>query len=305
MNPTTQLEPNSAHPRGSALIVALAVVALLASISTALLMEMTNRAKAVEVDLEDIKAFEAAEAGLDAALNDINSAPVYQPKMSAVVKDYPAATRLSNGQLTDAGTLDTSFTGNVSGTPLTAPQSGKPVSVHVTRKAGDNNSTIDINNRIPGCLGTSEWKRIYKMGGSYKNTVDLDGNGRPSWRSSGLVNNSGLAVTDTQGKPVYFEPFIVPQALGNVAFYTYAIDWFHDDTTVVGQGYNTAALPSINPVNKRNKYTIYSTGIHRGLAQSGVTTAGRVVTLEVVVQAMDKDFEQLPWGALDIQIKAR
>jgi hypothetical protein len=36
-----------------------------------------------------------------------------------------------------------------------------------------------------------------------------------------------------------------------------------------------------------------------------VTEAGRVVTLEIMVQALDKDFEQFPRGALEFQIRPR
>jgi len=274
------------HPRGSALIVALALVALLASLSSVLMSEMSTRAKHVEVDLEDIKAFEAAEAGIDAALNDINSSPVYQPYMSTVgqpysvngvVQPHPTATRASNGVLTNAGTL---ASGNTSGIALVGQNSGKPLTVHVCVKA---------DGTRPGCLGTSNWNKA---------TNDLDGNKRPTWRSQQLHDSSGNLLTFADGSARYCEDNIVPQALGNVAFFTYAIDWFHDGIDNDGDGL-------ADDRNERNKYTIYSTGIHRGLTQGGVTEAGKVVTIEVNVQALDRDFEQLPNGALEIQIKPR
>lgn len=272
------------QPRGSALIVALALVALLASLSSVLMTEMTTRAKHVEVDLEDIKAFEAAEAGIDAALNDINSSPVYQPYMAppaivvkGVSQPQSNARRVSNGELTTSGSL---MSGNTYGVPLVGPDSGKPLTVHIARKA---------DGTKPGNLGTSNWNATAN---------DIDGNNRPTWRSLQLRSSSGAQQFFANGSVRYCEDNIVPQSLGNVAFFTYAVDWFHDGIDNDGDG-------NSDDRNERNKYTIYSTGIHRGITQGGVTEAGRVVTVEVNVQALDRDFEQLPSGALEIQIKPR
>lgn len=259
--------------RGSALIVALAVVVILAGISSVLVSEMTTRAKNVEVDLEDIKAFEAAEAGVDAALHDINSAPVYQPTMTSAAV---TATRHSSctGVVNSTGVVQ-----NGTGTPLTGPDSGKPLTVHVLQRA---------DGTKPGCLGTSAWSVT---------SNDLDANKRPTWRSQQMTNSTGTPLT-VSGRPRYCEDNIVPQALGNVAFFTYAVDWFHDGVDNDGDG-------MVDSHNERNKYVVYSTGVHRGITQSGVTEAGKVVTIEVMVQALDKDFEQLPHGALEVQIKPR
>ncbi|MCY3017967.1 MAG: hypothetical protein NTW87_02905 [Planctomycetota bacterium] len=276
----------SNRPRGSALIVALAIVLLLASVSTVLMMEMTNRAKRVEVDLEDIKAFEAAEAGIDAALNDINTSPVYQPYMAATYQTNPNASRDS----TCTGVLNASgHPAASSGYPLISPSAKKPVTVHVAKKSPTN---CDLNCIKPGCLGTSQWT----------SADDLDGNKRPSWRSQPMRDATGHILKYTtgplSGQPRYCEDNIVPQALGNVAFFTYAIDWFHDGVDNDGDGF-------IDNHTERNKYTVYSTGIHRGLVQSGVSEAGKVVTIEVVVQAMDKDTEVVPGGPLETQYRVR
>ena len=61
------------QPRGTALIVAMAIVMLLAGVTTALLMELHTRADRTEADKEDVKSFEAAEAGLDAAIANLNA----------------------------------------------------------------------------------------------------------------------------------------------------------------------------------------------------------------------------------------
>ena len=58
------------QPRGTALIVAMAIVMILAGLSMVLMNEMRTRAQRSEADGEDVKAFEAAEAGMDAALVD-------------------------------------------------------------------------------------------------------------------------------------------------------------------------------------------------------------------------------------------
>ncbi|GMV80910.1 MAG: hypothetical protein AMXMBFR7_20940 [Planctomycetota bacterium] len=60
-------------PRGTALIVAMVIVMLLTGLATSLLLEMQSRSERTEADSEDIKAFEAAEAGLDAAIRSINT----------------------------------------------------------------------------------------------------------------------------------------------------------------------------------------------------------------------------------------
>src|SRR6185295_15705733 len=63
----------TAAPRGTALIVAMVIVLLLSGLSASLLMEMTTRSERTEVDAEDVKSFEAAEAGLDAAIRNLNT----------------------------------------------------------------------------------------------------------------------------------------------------------------------------------------------------------------------------------------
>lgn len=275
---------SDSSPRGSALIVALAIVLLLASISTVLMMEMSNRAKRVEVDLEDIKAFEAAEAGIDAALNDINTSPVYQPNLAATFQDNPNASRTSSGVLDANGKPVTS-----TGFPFISPKAKKPITVHVAKKSP---TRCDPDCLKPGCLGTSQW------------TVanDLDGNKRPTWRSQPLRDATNKVLKFTSGpmagQPRYCEDNIVPQALGNVAFFTYSIDWFHDGVDTDGDGF-------VDNHTERNKYTVFSTGIHRGLVQSGVSEAGKVVTIEVMVQALDKDTEVIPGGPLETQYRVR
>jgi len=279
------------------MIVAIFIIALLASMSTVLVTEMSIRARHVEVDLEDIKAFEAAEAGIDAALFDINASPTYAPYMDTQLitspPTYPAepapnARRTSNGIMIDGALAS----GNTTGYKLVGPQTKKPIKIHITRKADGGK---------PGCLGTTNWIPPPRdsSGNRSSNGSDIDGNDRPTWRSLPLKDSSGNELSYTSGplagRKRYCEDGIVPQSLGSVAFFTYAVDWFHDGTDNDGDGV-------IDDRNERNKYTIYSTGIHRGITQSGVTEAGKVVTVEVVVQALDKDRFVFTPSALRIPI---
>jgi len=64
---------NARRPRGSALIIAMSIVLLLAGLSTMLLLDMRTRSMRTQVNMENVKAFEAAEAGLDAALRNLNT----------------------------------------------------------------------------------------------------------------------------------------------------------------------------------------------------------------------------------------
>lgn len=63
----------SRHPRGTALIVAMAIVMILAGLSAVLMNEVRTRSFRTEVNSEDVKSFEAAEAGIDAALRSLNT----------------------------------------------------------------------------------------------------------------------------------------------------------------------------------------------------------------------------------------
>lgn len=235
---------NNSIPRGSALIVAMAVVLLLASLCTVLMSEMLTRSNRVEVQQEDLLAFEAAEAGIDAAINDINQSPtIVLVRNGVVVKT----------------------------------ENGIPIAVH------------DPATR-PGCLGTKNWR---------PNEDDiLPGGPRPSGYIARPTWKTVETVPTTGGEPIFNEPNITPQALGDVAFFTYAIDWLND-------GLDNNNYGGVDDVTERNKYTIFSTGIHRGMLKGGATEAGRIITIQVVVQAKDKDIPAIPSGPLELQIKPR
>jgi hypothetical protein len=305
--------------KGTALIVALAIILMLSSMATVLMNEMHMRSHHVEVDLEDVKAFESAEAGIDAAISDIN-------RMQMLQLVTPSATVLS--------------------------PDGRPVRVHDPSIHKDANG----NDVKAGCLGTANWKAPV---GSTRNDdvlpLVVPSGGyvpRPTWQSTPATNSGGIVYT-TNGTPLYHDPNIVPQQLADVAFFTYAIDWLWDGIDNDGQGrpglvfgagaaegcsvpdhpYALMSAPCRNDgrdqngngkvdfkivndqlqvtdvneidLGERNKYTIYSTGIHKGLVKDGATREGRVVTIEVVVQAADVDLPLIDTGPLQLQVRPR
>jgi hypothetical protein len=257
------------HPRGTALVLAMTVIILLASLAVVLVTEMDVRSDLVEVDLEDMKAFEAAEAGVDAALADINAAPVYQPLMT----DLTATGRRASCGIQPNPQAQDPFA-PAGSMPLTSPAPASlPINVHIRQYA---------DGRKPGCIGTAGWTA----------NNDFNRDGRPTWKSVAFANSLNAGDTNR-----YFcEPNITPQVLGDAAFFTYVVDWFHDGQDDDGDGVADNRA-------ERNKYTIYSTGIHLGRWRNGITEAGRVVTLEVNVQALDDEDFPFPSAALEMQVK--
>jgi len=271
-----------AHPRGTALVLAMTLIILLGSFAAILVSEMDVRSDLVEVDLEDMKAFEAAEAGIDAALADINRAPVYQPRMTGLgPPNVPGPTeRRASCGIQPSPTAQDPLCPSGS-TPLISPEPMKiPIYVHVHQRT---------DGTKPGCIGTSEWI----------SNNDYNNDGRPTWKSVAFKNQKN------PGDPNYYfcEPHVVPQILGDAAFFTYAIDWFHDGVDNDRDGLGPLGASVADNRAERNKYTIYSTGIHVGRWRNGITEAGRVVTLEVNVQAMDDEEFPFPSAALELQIK--
>ncbi|HEY3325264.1 MAG TPA: hypothetical protein VGP72_32730 [Planctomycetota bacterium] len=252
--------------RGTALIVSMTVVVVLSFLSLLFVQKMLTRSRNVDIETEEMKAFEAAEAGIDMALNDINTSPSYRPMMTS-----------------SAATASRSSTGTV---PLATP-SGKPLYVHVPYITLANGSKRKI-----GCIGTDQWT----------SADDLDGNGRPTWRSGVPLLKNMAAILYTQGissgEPRYWENHITPQVMGDVAFFTWTVDWFHDGVDNNGDG-------TIDDRNERNKYTIYSTGIHRGINKNGVSKQGYVVTIEVNVQSIDQSMDLGVNGGINLQLKPK
>jgi hypothetical protein len=281
MSPEAEVKTR-AHPRGTALVLAMTLIILLGSFAAVLVSEMDMRSDLVEVDLEDMKAFEAAEAGIDAALADINLSPAYQPRMTGAVAGNPAGSaerRASWGIQPNPTAQDPLCPAG--STPLKAPDPKPyPIYVHVRQRA---------DGTKPGCLGTSDW--------TPNNDYNLDG--RPTWKSVAFRN------LKTPSDPNYYfcEPHVVPQILGDAAFFTYAIDWFHDGVDNDRDGFGPGGASVADNRAERNKYTVYATGIHVGRFRNGITEAGRVVTLEVNVQAMDDELFPFPSAALEVQVE--
>jgi len=246
------------QPRGSALIIAMSVILLLAGLSAALVSTIQTRSLRVQVDLEDLKAFEAAEAGIDAALDDINRAQAVQIMLPAATHANPSPT----GQ-----------------TAQFSPDS-RPMCEHEWSTAMKGS----VFKNSPGCLGTEYWRPALD-----DNMVPVPRPAnyvpRPRWPSPPVINGQNVPVQNN----------ITPVQMGDVFFFTYTVAWLHDGIDNNGDG-------AIDDITERNKYTIYSTGVHKGLSRTGVTTEGKVVTVEVVTEALDMDSIPLPNAGLEMQV---
>jgi len=69
----THLGYGRRQPRGTALIVSMVLVLLLSGLAVALFGDMQVRTTRASYNMEDVKSFEAAEAGLDSAIKDLNN----------------------------------------------------------------------------------------------------------------------------------------------------------------------------------------------------------------------------------------
>src|SRR4029079_16797729 len=120
------------------------------------------------------------------------------------------------------GELDTSGNLKVAtpsgGVALVGLTSGKPPTVHVSRRA---------DGTRPGCLGTSglttatNWvpPTINASGTRTADGDDIDRHNRPTWRSVQMKDSSGNGLNFSSGRARYCEDHINPLALGNVAFF--------------------------------------------------------------------------------------
>jgi hypothetical protein len=315
------------QPRGTALIIAMVVVLLLASLAAVLANEMVTRAFCIEVDQEDLLAFEAAEAGIDAAINDINSSLIEPLTSTDPASTHPA--------IFDSGQH-----------PVYVHSYYSPLELGTVCPGGWN----PLIPYKPGCIGTLNWvppgpktptdqyqplgfinafpvDKNLSPNANYKPNDDLipsttrDANyvPRPRWKSV-----EALAI---DGTTQVHDPNIIPVALGDLAFFTYAIDWFHDkrdNSYPMGKypsgagNYPVTGGPLGGPdgltfgdhskdqITERNMYTIYSTGIHNpGTVKTGIRQEGHCVTIEVVVEATDFGSPFFNTGPLEFFVKPR
>jgi hypothetical protein len=366
--------PNSAedNPRGSAVIIAMVLVLLFAGLSVILANEMLSRSLRVQIAQEDLLAFEAAEAGIDCAINDINQSPTVR--------------LLTDGQ----GSYATDVAGDVapSWNPPNPPwkqlftNDNHPIYVHVWNYDGN-----PAHRRYwyrPGCLGTQYWMPASSTGqvidpsgasgvksgsigpnapfygtaqtSTYLNTggghlnyaapLDAAGNTNLSFCPndnlipSGPLNSSYVSrpmwkpvpvPTFAVNSPGYYSPWagqangpemahennITPLSLGDTAFFTYAIDWLHDGVDnnplppdISGNPQSlSSGLPvspytqnyvSVDDPSERNKYTLFSSGIHMGQRRAGVSESGTVVTIEVTLCCRDFDSPIIQSGPLSV-----
>jgi len=270
------------QPRGSAVIIAIVLVLLFSGLSVVLMNEMISRSLRVQIAEEDLLAFEAAEAGIDAAINDINQSPTVPLNIGGV----------------QVYTND-----------------GHPIYVH--QWSYDGNPANRANWIRPGCLGTQYWMPACKAGSPLVPVPPTDPNfdprdnlipsgpvgsdyvSRPMWKS--FPTGTFVPVIPFNSNPtgpnMAHENYITPLSLGDTAFFTYAIDWLHD-------GKDNNPFPgqpaTIDDPSERNKYTVYATGIHLGVKKAGISEFGTVVTIEVNLNSKDYDSPIVQTGPLEL-----
>jgi hypothetical protein len=314
------------QPRGSAVIIAMVLVLLFAGLSVVLMNEMISRSLRVQIAEEDLLAFEAAEAGIDAAVNDINQSqtvrllvdgsnpPVFTTDLApGVPPTWPAPTGAwqqvySNDNLSGSGDLG-----------------HHPIYVHQwfydpNGKWGAVDPTTWVR---PGCLGTRFWKpgtstqesSLLKVPGLVycsptnanftprdnlipSGPLGSDYISRPMWKSVPTATfGASNALT---GTPMAHEDYITPLCLGDTAFFSYAIDWLHDGRNNCPFASYPAGMQTVDDASERNKYTVYSTGIHLGQRRAGISEYGTTVTVEVTLNARDYNSPVAQTGPLEI-----
>lgn len=261
--------------RGTALIVVMAIVMLLAGLATVLLNDMTTRSKRTDWDAEDVKAFEAAEAGLDAAIMKINAGQcpnlglgwrvptVYPPPATDpdVLQGFLMPAKILAGVPNPNGTW----------------QLGR-------WKDGNRNNAIDAG---------GEWTPAPNTdipAGAWQPSMD----NVPFPETSGYVRPKGAWVADTFGSTTYTWPRPQPTefnfynsatTFGDVRYFTYAIPWIADGIDNDGNGHidginNDGVQATVQRQSTESDwYTIYSTGF-----SNPSTAEGKFVTVEATVQ---------------------
>jgi hypothetical protein len=341
LNPLCQTQP-----RGNAVLIAMILVLLLAGMSVILSNQMLERSMRTRIAEEDLLAFEAAEAGLDAAINDINQSPtvpLVQDQSSPPYFTVNMSGNPYNKPLPAApnGTWKQVYS-NTKGLLLgPSTDSGQhPIYVHPWFYDGDPNHRGQWIR--PGCLGTQYWMPASKKNAAPRvpqltpnvdvtNTQSLfDSNfcpndnlipsgplgadyiSRPMWKllpvptfavpgRSGSAWPENVAWSSTvDGPQMAHENYITPLSLGDTAFFTYAIDWLHDGRDNNPSSPTPAGAQTLDDASERNKFTVYSTGIHLGLRRAGVSENGTVVTVEATLSANDYDSPIASTGPLEI-----
>ena len=256
----------SRSQRGTALIVAMAIIMLLAGLGTVLLMDMSSRSKRAEGDAEDVKAFEAAEAGLDAAIMRINA-----DQCPCVGLGWRVAPTPPNP------TTELDIT---RGILIPARISAGVPSPGGTWQIGRWKDTVQRN----GLVDLGEWTPVITSDVTAGGWVPAMDN-QPFPETGGYKRPIGAWAADKFGstinpwprpQPSEFNFYAHAMTYGDVRYFTYVIPWASDgidndrDGNIDGAG---------NSKTEVDWYTIYSTGF-----SNPSTPEGKFITVEASVQ---------------------
>ena len=289
------------HPRGTALMLAIVVIVVLVSLSGLVVHQVMVRAQRSEVVIEDTKAFDAAEAGLDAAIRDLNSggsgclglgwnAGGKTLRVIGKAGFYSGQTKAWDIAVWDdsvggGGNADCAIDANELKTPaaagLTGPVVGTggwdPASSDGVLFAG--NSIYDTNQQ----QGAPVYDRFKSASTGHGTSHDDSNCTCPHW---------------PRPQPREFDFYKHAVTYGDIRFFTFAIPWECDGIDNDGTG------PS-NDDNSWEKgwYTVWSTGFVNNRRPDG--SYGRVYkfsTVETVVKRVFNLSRLAPGSAVEFQI---
>lgn len=266
---TVRLIP-ARNERGTALIVAMAIVMVLAGLGAVLMNEIRTRSFRTEVHSEDIKSFEAAEAGLDAALRSLNT--------------------FGNGCL-GLGWTDVNSDGEITAQEQAdGPSDGryKPLkndndkyTLASVYQDGHSYDEYDASFIPPRGLAKADKTKVYD-----------------SSAPLGYIMKSW-----PRPQPQEFDFYKHAVTFGDVRYYTIAVSWETDGIDNDGNG-----LTDVNPLDpsdetypydpgERGWFTIYSTGF-----SNPATPEGKFTTVEAVGQRLIFQNSLQLDAALELQI---
>ncbi len=251
--------------RGTVLIVVMAIVMLFAGLSSAMLMDLQTRSNRTEADKEDVKSFEAAEAGLDAAIANLNVGG----NGCLGIGWYEAGKRSTEGNLDKADLVDD---GAGSATDNGFPDSDEVV--HGGWHVGMDNQPYDFkSDGYEAPLARAVRDQMVRLENGNPKTYDLP---RP--------------------QPREFNFFVHAIHYGDVRYFTYTIHWGKD-------GIANDQDNEIDEEDEQDWYTIYSTGFSslylERLSTDSNSPLGRFSTVEAIVSRLTHTLEMK--AALELQ----
>jgi hypothetical protein len=281
--------------RGTALMLALVVIVLLVGVAGVAMQQVLARAQRSEVVIDDAKAFEAAEAGLDAAIRDLNAG--------------------------GSGCLGLGWTTNglalrVIGKPnfFTGQTGAWDIAVWDDSSAGGGNEdcAIDANElKKPNftVIGPGGWDPASSDGVLFAGQVYIDNQqqGSPVYdRFKSKTTGHGVSHTDAncncphwpRPQPREFDFYKHAVTAGDIRFFTFAIPWECDGIDNDGVG-----VPNGDDSWEKGWYTIWSTGfVNNRRADGTYARVYRFATVEACVRRVFNLSKLAPGAAVEFQI---